>query len=225
MNGDGPAVMPEPEAIVLLRQYGIPYPDHGVAQSATEATEIAEGLGYPVVLKVVSPDVLHKSDAGGVVVGLQDGPAVVQAFDRIVRTVQAHHPGADIGEMLVCRQAPAGLEVIVGALQDAMFGPTLMCGLGGIFAEVLQDVAFRVLPIQAADAAEMVRETRGYPLVAGTRGQASCDMQALVDLLLAVSDMVCERPEIEELDLNPVRLYERGLMALDVRIMRRELRQ
>ena len=120
---------------------------------------------------------------------------------------------------------PAGVgpEVIVGALDDAMFGPTVMFGLGGIFAEVLRDVTFRVVPLERRDAQEMIREIQGWPLLEGTRGQSGYDVEALIDLLLAVSRLVVERPEIEELDLNPVRLFERGLMALDVRILRRDI--
>lgn len=225
MSEGVPGLMAEPEAISLLYEYGIPYPDHGVARSAEEAAGIAQDLGYPVVLKVVSPGVSHKTDVGGVVVGLEDATDVIHAFHQIVGSVTKSQPGSHVREMLVCRQAPEGQEVIVGAVKDAMFGPAIMFGLGGIFAEVLQDVAFRVLPIQASDAEEMVREIRGYPLVAGTRGQAANDVQALSTLLLSVSRLVFEKPEIEELDLNPVRLYEKGLMVLDARIVMREMGQ
>jgi len=212
-------MIPEPEAIGLLQSYGIPYPEHGVAHDADEAVAIAGRIGYPVVLKISSPDVMHKSDAGGVVVDLADAKAVRRAYAQIVQAVEAHHPGAQTGVVLVCRQALPGVEVIVGALHDAMFGPTLMFGLGGILAEVLHDVTFRVLPIDAHDAREMVREVRGYPLLAGVRGQAACDVDALVDLLLSCSRLVLEHPDVEELDLNPVRVYEEGLMALDARIL------
>ncbi len=211
----------EPQAVSLLRDYGILYPDHGVAHSAKEAVDIAARLGYPVVLKVVSPDAIHKSDVGGVVVGLEDGSSVMDAYDQIIAAVRGHVPGADIHGVLVSKQAEAGLEVIVGALDDAMFGPTVMFGLGGIFAEVLRDVTFRVAPLERGDAQEMIREIRGWPLLQGSRGQPGCDVEALIELLLAVSRMVVERPEIEELDLNPVRLFERGLMVLDVRVVRR----
>jgi acyl-CoA synthetase (NDP forming) len=211
----------EPEAISLLRDYSIPYPDHGVARSAEEAVDIAARLGYPVVLKIVSPDAIHKSDMGGVALGIGDGSGVADAYDRIVATVREHIPDADIQGILVSKQAPAGLEVIVGAMHDAMFGPAVLFGLGGIFTEVLRDVTFRVVPLEHRDAQEMIREIRGFRLLAGVRGQPGYDVEALVELLLAVSRMVVERPEIEELDLNPVRLFERGLMALDVRVLNR----
>jgi len=215
-------MIPEPAAVRLLQSYGIAYPEHGVAHSRDEAVTIAGRIGYPVVLKISSPDVVHKSDAGGVVVGVQDAAGVREAYDRIVQAVEAYRPGACTGDVLVCCQAPPGLEVIVGALHDAMFGPTLMFGLGGIFAEVLHDVTFRVLPIEAEDAEQMVREIEGYPLLAGARGQAGCDVDALVELLLSLSRLVLDHPGIEELDLNPVRLYEAGALVLDARIVARQ---
>jgi acyl-CoA synthetase (NDP forming) len=208
----------EPEAIRLLGEYNIPYPDHKVAQNADEAVACADQMGYPVVLKIVSPDVPHKSDAGGVAVGLKDAEGVRQGFNRVLERVKAAVPGASIEGVLVCRQALDGLEVIVGALHDTTFGPTVMFGLGGIFTEVLKDVAFRVAPLARRDAEQMVSEIRGYPLLAGARGQAEKDVHALVDLLLAVSQLVTEKPEVKELDLNPVRLYEQGLLVLDARV-------
>ncbi len=215
------SVLLEPEAISLLRDYGIPYPDHGVARSAEEAVDIAARLGYPVVLKIVSPDATHKSDVGGVIVGLDNDSSVADAYGQIVATVREHTPDANIQGVLVSRQADAGLEVIVGALDDAMFGPTVMFGMGGILAEVLKDVTFRVVPLERRDAQEMIREIRGWPLLEGVRGHPGYDVESLIEVLLAVSRMVAERPEIEELDLNPVRLFEQGLMALDVRVVRR----
>jgi acyl-CoA synthetase (NDP forming) len=176
-------------------------------------------VGYPVVLKVVSPEVIHKSDVGGVVTGIADAAGLEHAYKEILDSVQEHLPEAQVRGMLVCRQAPEGLEVIVGALRDLMFGPSLMFGLGGIFAEALKDVTFRIIPLQRVDAEEMITEIRGYPLLAGARGQEGYDVEALVELLLAVSRLVSERPEIEELDLNPIRLYKQGLEALDVRMM------
>ena len=203
----------------MLHDYGIPYPKHAVAQSSEEATAIAQRLGYPVVLKVISPDVLHKSDVGGVVVGLESAADVVRAYAQILETVHHGVPGARIEGMLVCQHAPAGLEVIVGALQDEMFGPALMFGLGGVYAEVLNDISFRVIPVRRQDAEEMVREIQGYPLVGGTRGHPGLDGNALIDLLLSVSRMMTDRVEIQELDLNPVRLFEHGLLVLDARVM------
>jgi acyl-CoA synthetase (NDP forming) len=210
----------EPDAIELLQQFDIPYPRHGLATTVDEAVELADMLGYPVVLKVVSLQVLHKSDVGGVRVDLCSRDDVRRAYQAILDDVTTSSPGASVSGMLVCRQAPDGLEVIVGALQDDMFGPTLMVGLGGVLTEVLDDVSLRLVPIEALDAKEMIRELRGYPLIAGTRGMPAVDEEALVRLLLAVSHMLEAHPGIRELDLNPVRVYEQGLLALDVRLIR-----
>jgi acetyl-CoA synthetase (ADP-forming) len=208
----------EPEAVQYLKRYNIPYPEHGLARSAEEAVKIAAGTGYPVVLKIVSPDVAHKSDAGGVITGLETPSQVREAYDRILARVLAAVPGASIEGVLVCRQAPQGLEVIVGALEDEVFGPAIMFGLGGIFTEVFQDVSFRIAPLMPFDAAEMIRETKAYPLLRGIRGQTPCDIQALEQLLLAVSRLVMEHREIKELDLNPVRVFKEGLLVLDARM-------
>lgn len=209
----------EPQAVRLLEWYGIPYPAHGLARDAEAAAEIAKGIGFPVVLKVVSPDVLHKSDAGGVLVGVEDGASVREGFAAVVDRVSSVVPGAQIEGMLVCKQAPAGLEVIVGALEDQTFGPAVMFGLGGIFTEVLRDVSFRVAPLHRRDAEEMITEIQGYPLLSGARSQVRLDVEALVELLLSVSRLVMEHREIRELDLNPVRVYEQGLLALDARMV------
>ncbi len=209
----------EPQAVEILDQYDVCYPDHGLASDAEEAVQTAERLGYPVVLKVVSPDVLHKSDMGGVVVGLEDAEQVRTGIKQIHENIRAAVPDARIKGVLVCQQAPPGLEVIVGTLDDSTFGPTVMFGLGGIFAEILKDVSFRIAPLERRDAEEMIQETRGYPLLTGARGQAALDVEALVDLLLGVSRLVTDRGDITELDLNPVRLYEQGLLVLDARIL------
>jgi len=218
--------MPSPEryllelqAVQLIEEYGIPYPAHGLARDAEQAAGIAEEIGFPVVLKVVSPDVLHKSDAGGVLVGLEDTAAVRRGFEAVVDRVGRAAPDARIEGLLVCKQAPDGREVIAGALKDETFGPSVMFGLGGIFAEVLRDVSFRVAPLHRRDAEEMISEIQGYPLLSGARGQAPLDVEALVEVLLSVSRMVMDHREIRELDLNPVRVYEHGLLALDARMV------
>jgi acyl-CoA synthetase (NDP forming) len=211
----------EPEAIGVLEQYSIPYPAHGLARDPEEALGIADGLGYPVVLKVVSPDVVHKSDTGGVVVGLEDAQSVGDAYEAILDNVRPSSPKGRVEGVLVCQQAPQGLELIVGGLDDATFGPTVMFGLGGVFTEVLKDVSFRVAPLERRDAEEMVGEIKGYPLLTGARGQRSCDVSAIVDLLLSISRLLVDHQEIGELDLNPVRVYEEGLLVLDVRILER----
>jgi acyl-CoA synthetase (NDP forming) len=209
----------EPQAVRLLEQYGIPYPAHRLARDAEQAAAIAEEIGFPVVVKIVSPHVLHKSDAGGVLVGLEDATAVRGGFETVLGCVGRAAPDARIEGVLVCKQAAEGLEVIVGGLEDETFGPAVMFGLGGIFTEVMKDVSFRIAPLERRDAEEMIREIQGYTLLTGARGQAPLDVGALIGLLLSVSRLVTEHREIQELDLNPVRVYEHGLLALDARLV------
>lgn len=210
--------MLEPKAIGILEQYGIPYPTHRFVQTAEEAIREAEQIGYPVVLKIVSPRIIHKSEAGGVAQGLKDAQEVHLGFEDMMARIRGGVQENEIEGVLVCRQADPGIEVIVGALEDPVFGPTLMFGLGGIFTEVLQDVSFRIVPVEPIDVEEMIQEIKGYPILTGVRGHKSRDLEALADLILAVGRLVSERPNIRELDLNPVRLYEQGLLVLDARI-------
>jgi len=174
-----------------------------------------------VVLKVVSPDVPHKTDVGGVSLGLNDPDEVQAGYKSLIARVTKAAPGVDVKGILVCRQAEEGLEVIVGALDDDVFGPTVMFGLGGIFTEVLKDVSFRIVPLKRIDAEEMIQEIRGFPVLSGIRGQSRRDINGLVDLIVSVSNLVGNEPDIKELDLNPVRIYEEGVLTLDVRIARR----
>lgn len=209
----------EPCAVQLLSRYYIPYPKHGMACSAAEAVSIADRIGYPVVLKIVSSDVIHKSDIGGVISDLSTAQAVAAGFERVIGSTRERVPGARIYGVLVCEQASPGPELIIGGLRDPLLGPAVMVGLGGIFTELLGDVAFRVAPFARKDAKQMLTEIRGYPLLTGARGGQPCDMDAIVDLLVKVSCLVSDRDDIVELDLNPVRVYEHGLLALDARII------
>lgn len=209
----------ETEAVKLISKYGIPYPNHKLALSADEAKNLADSMTYPVVLKIVSPDISHKSDAGGIVLNLNSSREVEQGYNDLIDSVSINSPTADITGVLVCEQADDGLELIVGALHDAVFGPTIMFGLGGIFTEVFEDVSFRVAPLKKIDAEEMVQEIKGAKILKGIRGQAPKDTDALIELLMSVSRLVTEEKSIKELDLNPVRLYEKGLLALDARII------
>ncbi|MBW2370136.1 MAG: acetate--CoA ligase family protein [Deltaproteobacteria bacterium] len=213
-------IMLENEAVKLLGRYGIPYPEHELAFSADEAVEIAQRLGFPVVLKIVAKKVSHKTDVGGVALQLNNSEMVRETYIKMTRQVLKAVPDADIKGILVCRQADEGTEVIVGGIHDSVFGPTVMFGLGGVFAEVLRDVSFRVVPFRRIDAEEMIREIKGYPVLNGIRGQEPCDIEALADLLICVSGMLEKEADITELDLNPVRVYENGLLALDARIIR-----
>jgi acetate---CoA ligase (ADP-forming) len=211
----------EPEGASLLRQYGITYPNCEVCKDADSAVEIAERIGYPVVLKIVSKDILHKSDVGGVIGNVIAAEGVRSSFAKIRESVQLRAPRAEFGGILVCKEASEGLDVIIGATIDPGIGPVLMFGMGGIFAEIIDDVSFRVPPLQREDAEEMIREIRGYPILSGARGKSGYDLDALIEVIVSLSGMLSRRTDIVELDLNPVRVFHRGAMALDVRIVTR----
>lgn len=200
-------------------EYGIPVTKFKAATSAAEAAAFADEIGYPVVLKIISPDVIHKSDAGGVLVNLKNPTDVRNAYNKILENVKNYNANAKIVGILVQEMAPQSTETIVGAIKDPQFGPTIMFGLGGIFVELLKDVNFRVAPITAEDAMQMITQLKAYPLLKGFRNTPPSDIDALADVLLKTSKLVMENPEIKELDLNPVLAYPKGAKTVDARII------
>jgi len=209
----------EHEAKELCSIYGLPVTSFTVSETENGAVEAAVDIGFPVVLKIVSAQVLHKSDAGGVLLNITDEDGVRQGFNKILENVKAKVPDAEITGILVQEMAPSSTEVIVGSTKDPTFGHTIMFGLGGIFVEVLKDVAFRLAPIGRSDAEEMIREIKSYKILEGVRGMPKADQETLVDILLKTSKMLTECPEINELDLNPVLVYEEGAKIVDARII------
>lgn len=212
-------LLSEIEAKELLTKAGIPVVEAKLARSKKEAVVISKEMGFPVVLKISSPDVVHKSDAGGVKLGLANAAQVGKAYDQIMTSIEQAYPEAQIEGVSVQRMAPAGVEVIVGMSKDPQFGPVLMFGLGGILVEVLKDVSFRIVPVTQRDAHEMIREIKGYPILQGYRGQKPASIPALEQLIVKVSDFVEKNPQIRELDLNPVFAYPDGAVAVDARII------
>jgi len=209
----------ETEAKTVCREYGIPVTMFELAKTEAEAVKFAEKIGYPIVLKIVSPNIIHKSDVGGVIVGLKTVKDIRNAYKQILRNVKEHNPNAKIVGVLVQEMAPDSTEVIVGAIKDPQFGPAVMFGLGGIFVEVLKDVTFRVAPITEDEAREMISEVKGYPLLKGYRNQPPVDVNIIVQILLSTSRLVMEHQEIKELDLNPIMVYEKGAKTVDARII------
>lgn len=203
----------EHESKRILEDAGIKTTGGMVASSEDEAVETAMSIGYPIVLKIVSPRVVHKTDSGGVKLNLRNDAEVREAY----RDILSRFKNEKIMGVSVQKMAPPGMEAIVGVARDESFGPVLMFGLGGIFAEVIKDVAFRVLPITEDTAAELIEEIKGYSLLRGYRGH-SVDILALKRMLLRVSNLAIMHPEIRELDLNPVLLYPSGYLAVDARI-------
>jgi len=211
----------EHEAYAVAEYYNIPVPRVGLAQTPEEAGDIAEKLGYPVVLKIVSPDIAHKSDVGGVIVGVEGRENVVNAARKIFENVSRKAPHARIAGVLVQKMVPQGFEIIVGGLRDSVFGPVVMFGIGGIFVEVLRDVSFRVAPLTREEALEMIREIRSYKLLEGYRGQPPVSREALARIIVGVADMLLENPEIESVDLNPIMAFPDTAIVADARIILR----
>jgi acyl-CoA synthetase (NDP forming) len=212
-------ILTEIEAKSMLEAAGVPVSPARLAKTRDDAAKVASELGFPIVLKIVSPQITHKSDVGGVALGLASTDEVAAAFDRIVASAKQHVPDATIDGVAVQRMEKQGVEVIVGVTKDPQFGPVMMFGLGGVLVEVLKDVAFRVVPIEDRDARQMIEEIKGYPLLQGYRGQDPVDLAKLRALLLKVSAFVEAHPEVAELDLNPVFAYPDGAIAVDARIV------
>jgi acyl-CoA synthetase (NDP forming) len=219
---EGRTVLTEFESKRILKRAGVPVVETKLARNQKEAVSISQKIGFPVVLKIVSPDVVHKTDAGGVKLGLENVSEVKKAYNDILTSVKKQVPRALIHGISVQKMARPGIEVIIGASQDPQFGPVIMFGLGGIFVEVLRDVSFRIVPVGRRDAIEMIKETKGYPLLKGYRGKEPVNLFALVDVILKVSDLVGKNQAIKELDLNPIFAYKQRALAVDARILLRE---
>ncbi|MGD9212798.1 MAG: acetate--CoA ligase family protein [Desulfobacteraceae bacterium] len=212
-------ILTEIEAKQILTEAGINCTETLLAADKAQAVELSEKVGYPVVLKISSVDITHKSDAGGVKVNLQNSDAVEKAFDEIMASCKAAYPNAVIEGVAVQGMAKVGTEIIVGMIKDANFGPVVMFGLGGVLVEVLKDVAFRIVPIEKADAVEMMSEIQGKKLLEGYRGQDPADTDYLAQMLVKLSDFVHATPGIEEIDMNPVFAYKEGAVVVDARII------
>lgn len=213
------AQLTEVEAKNILSEAGIPVVQSKIARSKKEVISLSKEIGFPVALKIISSDIIHKSDAGGVRLGLKNYTQVGKAYTEIITSIKEKFPQAKIEGISVQRMAPPGVEVIIGMTKDPQFGALLMFGLGGITVEILKDVSFRIVPISRKDATEMIREIKGYPLLKGYRGGNPVDLPFLEELIMKVSDFVEKYPEIKELDLNPIFAYSKGALAVDARIL------
>jgi 3-hydroxypropionyl-CoA synthetase (ADP-forming) len=204
----------------MYEQYGFEAPRSKLVTTADEATKTASEIGFPVALKVVSPDILHKTDVGGVILNLESPETVRQAFERIIASVREALPQANIEGVEVQEMVSGGAEVIIGLLDDVQFGPVIMFGLGGVFTEVLRDVSFRVLPIARSDASQMIRDIQGYPILQGYRGQPAASEEMLVDLLMRASQMgVALGGKFQSIDFNPILVWEDQHRVLDFKIL------
>ncbi len=213
-------LLSEAEGYALLAAASIPVPHYHVAATEEDAARAADTMGYPVVMKVISPDIVHKSDAGGVITGIRSAAEARSAFGRITRSVKASHPDAQVTGIMVEKQLAPGLELIIGGRTDAAFGKVITIGLGGKLVELLRDVSIRVLPVDGNEIRAMVRELKGYRLIAGYRDEPARDEAALVTIIGAVAGLFLSDPRISEFDINPLILYESGGCAVDARFYR-----
>lgn len=217
-RAEGRTDLNEVECADILTAYGFATPANKLCKDADDAVAFADSIGYPVVMKIASPDILHKSDVGGVKVGLKNADEVRNAYNGMMESVKAKKPNADIWGVGIYQMVMGGQQVILGVSRDPQFGPMIMFGLGGIYVEVLKDVIFRIAPLTKRDAMEMITNIRSYKLLAGARGQEPSDLEAVADALLRVSQLVTDFPEIVEMDINPLCALPQGAIALDCRI-------
>jgi len=213
-----PRLLSEAEGYGLLKSAGIPVPGFSVVTTAADARKAADTIGYPVVMKVISQQVVHKSDAGGVIINIRSPSEAIAAFEQITRDVKARVPGAVIDGIIVEQQLPPGLEMIIGGKTDPTFGKVITIGAGGTLVELLRDVAIRVLPVEEFEIRTMVRELRSYRLIQGYRNQPARDEQAFVSVITAAARWFFSSPQIVEFDLNPLVLYENGGCVVDARV-------
>ncbi len=220
ITSSGRCVLTEDESKSILREIGIPFPEYEIVGSAEEAAEAAERLGYPAVLKIISPDIIHKSDYGGVILNLDNKREVIEAYNKILGNISRKVSNAKIHGVMVYKMAPRGIaELLIGVSYDEQFGHVLAVGLGGVFVELLKDVSIRLIPISKLEAEDMLKELKSYPILTGYRGSVKADIDSVKQTLIKISDLIVETPEILELDLNPVIVYEKGLTVVDARII------
>lgn len=218
-KSEGRNLLSEIEAKAIFGSIGIKTVETRLATSQTDAAKICDQLGYPVVMKILSPDITHKSDVGGVKLGLKNKEEVFEAYQSIMDTVKQHFPTAKIEGVSVQNMAKPGVEVVVGMTKDPQFGPVIMFGLGGILIEILKDVAFRIVPLTPRDAREMIKEIKGYKLLTGYRGQEPVNIASLEGILLTLSNFCDQTPQVKEIDLNPIIARSDGAVAVDARIV------
>ena len=219
---DGRLLLTEVESKELIQQSGIPVVETRLATSKAQAASIAKEMGLPVVLKVASLEITHKSDVGGVKIGLKSLRQVREAYDSIVASTRQAAPSASFLGVSVQRMAAPGVEVIIGASKDPQFGHVIMFGLGGVLVELLRDVSLRLVPLTPRDARLMIREIKSLPLLQGYRQYPACDLEKIEEAILDLSRFLEAHPEVKELDLNPIFCYPQGLVAVDARVVLEE---
>jgi acyl-CoA synthetase (NDP forming) len=220
-RSEGRKFLMEHESKEILKIYEIPTTRERLAIDKSEAARVAQEIGFPVVLKVCSPKIIHKSDFGGVIVGLRSPEEVKRAYGNIVRNVSEKRLESEILGILVQEMVPQGYEVIVGALRDVQFGPVVMFGSGGVLVEALKDVSFRLYPLSRNEILEMIKETKGFSLLEGFRGKKPADLEAIAKTIIKMGEVITDLCDIKEVDINPLIVHNKGVVAVDARIILR----
>lgn len=218
-RGDGFSVVPELDAQGVLKTYGVTCPPTALVTTRADCLEAAARMGYPVVLKVHSRQIVHKSDVGGVITGIDTPEMLNQAYGTLLANVAARCPGALVSGVIVQKQMAKGIEIVVGALKDGQCGPVVMVGLGGVYVEVFKDVSFRLAPLDRDEALRQLKETKAFKLLSGVRGQESCNIDRLCDIIVSASRIISEEKTVNELDFNPVLCYRDECVVVDARIV------
>lgn len=216
---DGDVVIPELEAQKICKAHQINCPPTSLVTDKQQCIKAAEEMSYPVVIKIFSRQIVHKSDVGGVIVGIANTDELDKAYDTLMANVKKNCPDAEIGGVVVQKQMPKGIEVVVGALKNEQFGPVVMFGMGGVYVEVFKDVSFRLAPYDKAEALRQVKETKVYKLLQGVRGDKPADLDALCEVIVNTGLLISKYPEIKELDFNPVFCYPDGCTVVDARLV------
>jgi len=217
---EGRRILTVYESKLAVGLYGLPVTRMEFARNEEEVLKAAREIGFPVVLKIVSPDIIHKMDVGGVVLDIKSEEELVKAYHDMLEEVRKHVPGARVEGVLIEEMLKPGVEVIVGGLRDRQFGPVVVFGLGGIFVEIFKDISYGIAPVDEEEAIDMIRSTKAYEILKGYRGKGPYDVAAVADLIVKTSNFIwAYRKYIAEIDLNPVFVYEKGLKIADARII------
>ncbi len=209
------------ESLDIVKLAGIEIPDHVLVKSPGEALEASVEIGFPLVMKIASTEAIHKSEAGGVILGIHDVQEVEENYNKIMTDPSIEIPGSQISGILLQKQIPESTHLIVGGLYDEQFGPVVMFGMGGILVELFKDVSFRIAPVTESEALEMIREIKSFPALSGYRGSRSLDIEQITKSVIIISDLISNISTIKEVELNPLLAYEKNVMAVDAKVILR----
>ena len=207
------------ESLAMVKLFGVDVPDYVLVNTAEEAVEVSKEIGFPLVLKIASQDVLHKSDIGGVVINVENTEEVERNFHKVLDNLKRVVPEAQIGGVLIQKQLPEATHLIVGGVYDEQFGPAVMFGLGGVFVELFKDVSFRIAPVTETEALEMIKEIKAYPVLSGYRGSKKLNIEQVMKTIVNISEFITNISIIKEVELNPLFAYEKSVKAVDARVI------